>query len=289
MEKKRRLNNFPKNRFKFLWVVALRCEANALIIKFKLRSFSSRSNFPIYLNYENGHALVISGVGSVKSGVAAMYLNNIVCPGPYAAWINIGIAGHCESPVGTFFQAIKVVNRDSGESFFPGLRLPDVPNIGELNTVSRPESKFDFPGLYDMEASGFCEIAPSFSCNELTFVFKIVSDTSETSKSLISNKMVLELFEKNLLAIDILLKTISRLVSQEEVRLADPVKIEEITSSLHFTETNYIRLQKLHQKWCCVFPEKSLCEKARKFSSAKDLLMSMESDIAEKVENWSLK
>ena len=289
MEKKRRLNNFLKNKFKFLWVVALRCEANALISKFKLKSISSRSNFPIYLNHENGHALVISGVGVVKSGVGAMYLNNVACPGPYAAWINIGIAGHCESPVGTFFQAIKVVNRDSGKSFFPGLRLSDVPNIGELQTVSSPESKFDFPGLYDMEASGFCEVAPSFSCNELTFVFKIVSDSPEKPKSLISNKMVLELFEKNLLTIDILLKTISRIVSQEEVRLADPVKIEEITSSLHFTETNYFRLQKLCQKWCCVFPEKSLYEKASKFSSAKDLLKSMELDIAEKIQNWSFK
>lgn len=289
MQKKRPFNNFSKNEFKFLWVVALRCEANGLIKKFKLKSFSSRLNLPIYLNHENGHALVISGVGAVKSGVAAMYLNNVVCPGPYAAWINIGIAGHCESPVGTFFQAIKVVNRDSGKSFFPGLRLSDVPNIGELHTVSSPESKFDFPGLYDMEASGFCEVAPSFSCNELAFVFKIVSDSPEKPKSLISNKMVLELFEKNLLTIDILLKTISRIISQEEVRLADPVQIEEITSSLHFTETNYFRLQKLYKKWCCVFPEKSLCEKARKFSLAKDLLNSMELDIAEKVENWPLK
>ena len=85
--------NNTNQELKFFWVVALRPEANALIKKFNLKSFSNHCNFPIYINRKNGHALVISGVGSIKSAVATMYLNNTFNPGQFVAWINIGIAG----------------------------------------------------------------------------------------------------------------------------------------------------------------------------------------------------
>ena len=69
------MNNI-NHELKFFWVVALRAEAQVLIKKFHLKNFSNSSGLPIYINRENGHALVISGVGSIKSALATMYLNN---------------------------------------------------------------------------------------------------------------------------------------------------------------------------------------------------------------------
>ena len=241
--------NDTNQELKFFWVVALRPEANALIKKFDLKSFSNHCNFPIYINRKNGHALVISGVGSIKSAVATMYLNKTFNPGQFVAWINIGIAGHFQGPVGTLFQVIKVVNNDNGKSFFPGLRFSKLAKAAELYTVSSPENEFTLPVLYDMEAAGFCEIAPSLSCNELTFVLKIVSDTSEQSQSLITKKMIADLFEKNSAIIDNLVQAVVKIVERERARLGDPIEMDGIMCSLHFTETNRLRFRKIYKKW----------------------------------------
>ena len=281
--------NNTNQEFKFFWVVALRPEANALIQKFNLKSFSNHLNFPIYINRKNGHALVISGVGSIKSAVATMYLNNTFKPGQFVAWINIGIAGHFQGPVGTLFQAIKVVNNDNGKSFFPGLRFSKLAEPAELCTVSSPENEFTLPALYDMEAAGFCEIAPSLSCNELTFVLKIVSDTSEQSQSLITKKMIADLFKKNSAMIDNLLQAVVKIVDRERARLGDPIEMDGIMCSLHFTETNRLRFRKIYKKWWCLFPNKSLVDRAQKASSAHDLMQSMELDIASEAQSWKLK
>ncbi len=277
------------HEFKFFWVVALPAEAHVLIKKFHLKKYLNFSKLPIYINRENGHALVISGVGSIKSAVATMYLNNALNPGQFAAWINIGIAGHFQGPVGTLFQAIKVVNNDNGKFFFPGLRFSKLAKAAELHTVSSPESEFSLPVLYDMEAAGFCEIAPSLSCNELTFVLKIVSDTSAHSQSLVTKKMITDLFEENSTIIDHLLQAIANVVTREEVRLGDPVEMDEIMSSFHFTETNRLRFRKVYKKWWCLFPNKSLVDTAQKASSARDLMQRMELDIASETQSWKLK
>ncbi len=282
------MNNI-NHELKFFWVVALRPEANVLIKKFNLKSFPSYSNFPIYVNREDGHALVISGVGSIKSAVATMYLNNAFNPGQFVAWINIGIAGHFQGPVGTLFQAIKIVNNDNGKSFFPGIRFSKLAKTGELYTVSSPENEFALPVLYDMEAAGFCEIAPSLSCNELTFVLKIVSDTLEHSQSLVTKKFITDLFERNSNIIDNLLQAIERIVAREEVRLRDPIEMDEIVSLMHFTETNRLRFRKVYKKWRCLFPNRPLLDRAQEASSAKDFTKRMELDIALEAENWKLK
>ena len=281
--------NDTNQELKFFWVVALRPEANALIKKFNLKSFSNHLNFPIYINRKNGHALVISGVGSIKSAVATMYLNKTFNPGQFVAWINIGIAGHFQGPVGTLFQVIKVVNNDNGKSFFPGLRFSKLAKAAELYTVSSPENEFTLPVLYDMEAAGFCEIAPSLSCNELTFVLKIVSDTSEQSQSLITKKMIADLFKKNSAMIDNLLQAVVKIVDRERARLGDPIEMDGIMCSLHFTETNRLRFRKIYKKWWCLFPNKSLVDRAQKASSAHDLMQSMELDIASEAQSWKLK
>ena len=281
--------NNTNQELKFFWVVALRPEANALIKKFSLKSFSNHCNFPIYINRKNGHALVISGVGSIKSAVATMYLNKTFNPGQFVAWINIGIAGHFQGPVGTLFQVIKVVNNDNGKSFFPGLRFSKLAKAAELYTVSSPENEFTLPVLYDMEAAGFCEIAPSLSCNELTFVLKIVSDTSEQSQSLITKKMIADLFKKNSAIIDNLVQAVVKIVERERARLGDPIEMDGIMCSLHFTETNRLRFRKIYKKWWCLFPNKSLVDRAQKASSAHDLMQSMELDIASEAQSWKLK
>ena len=273
---------------RFCWVVALQSEAKPLIQMFAMKILSNRSLFPIYSHPENGHALVISGVGQVKSAAAAMFLRDQLDVKDFAAWINIGIAGCLKGPVGSIYQALKVVNKESEKSFFPGTSFSKIVRGTPLITVGQPETDFSNPCLYDMEASGFCEIAPLFSCNELTYVFKIVSDTPEDPKSLISKSFVTSLIEKNKEVIFELVESIDKLVREEERRLMVPDELQKALVSYHFTATNRARFHRVYKKWRSIFPSRSLIDCKQPPSSANELISKLENDLSSEAENWKL-
>ena len=273
---------------RFCWVVALQSEAKPLIQMFAMKILSNRSLFPIYLNHENGHVLVISGVGQVKSAAAAMFLRERLDIQDFAAWINIGIAGCFKGPIASIHQALKVVNDESGKSFFPGTSFSKIVRGTPLVTVGQPETNFSTPTLYDMEASGFCEIAPFFSCNELTYVFKIVSDTPEAPKSLITKDFATSLIEKNKEVIFELVEAIDKLVQEEEKRLGVPDELQKALVSYHFTATNRARFHRVYKKWRSIFPSRSLIDCNQPPSSANDLISKLETDLSIEAENWKL-
>ena len=70
------VENNSELQFKFCWVIALRAEAAPLIDSFNMKIVENKSLFPIYANEETGHALVISGIGSIKAAAAATFLKN---------------------------------------------------------------------------------------------------------------------------------------------------------------------------------------------------------------------
>ena len=104
-----------------------------------------------------------------------------------------------------------------------------------------------------------------------------------------TKKMIADLFKKNSAMIDNLLQAIVKIVDRERARLGDPIEMDGIMCSLHFTETNRLRFRKIYKKWWCLFPNKSLVDRAQKASSAQDLMQSMELDIASEAQSWKLK
>ena len=243
MKQVKRKNQLPIDDLKFCWVIALRAEAHPIIATFDMKIISNKLLFPVYINSKNGHALVVSGIGSIRSAAAATYLKTLLEINEYAAWINVGIAGYFKEPVGKIFQALKVLNQDTGQSFFPGLRFSKIVSGSSLSTVSQPEGIFHDETLYDMEAAGFCEIAPLFSCNELTYVFKVVSDTPSENKSLLTKTIITELVQKNMGSLSELISAIGKLVEDERERLSIPPEIVNITEGFHFTENNTHKLK----------------------------------------------
>ena len=272
----------------FCWVVALKAEAQPLISILNLRSISNDLNFPIYTNAETGHALVISGVGNVKSAVAATYLRIVCKVKSFAAWINFGIAGYYSEPVGQIIQAIKVSDLARNKSYFPGVRLTKIIAIAPLYTVSQVEKAYSQPVLYDMEAAGFCEIVPSFCCNELIFVLKVVSDTPKTSAETVSKKQIKKLILQNTEKIYELISEISHIVDSEKARLSIPEEVFNCLEIHHFSATNRHRLLQVYRKWKTAFPERSLIDSSRSISSAKGLIYCLESELKIAAKDWKL-
>ena len=288
MSKVTGVDNNSKLRFKFCWVIALRSEATPLIEAFNMKIVENKSLFPIYANKETGHALVISGIGSIKSAAAATFLKNYLKISDYSAWINLGIAGFFKDPIGDIYQANKVVSKESGAAFFPGLRLSKLIPAAILFTVSKPENGYKAKALYDMEAAGFCEMAPSFSCNELTYVIKIVSDTPNASSSLITKHLVHELIEKQLSKISDILSEIEILIEEERKRLSIPNEVLEFEKRFKLTETNKYKFREIYRKWKVTFPSRNLDLSEFLNAKPREIILKLEREVLANAKDWNM-
>ena len=274
---------------KICWVIALEPEAKPLIDLFDLHPLSNNLNFPVYMNPKSGHALVISGIGSSKAAAAATYLKMLFNVQRYVAWINIGIAGFCEEPIGQLFQAIKVHDTARKTSYFPGFRLSKIVKCQTLHTVAQPETKYSEAVLFDMEASGFCEIASMFSCNELVFVLKIVSDTPKSPVSLVSREAITQLIYQNKNKLRGIISRIEKLVNDEKKRLHVPEEVYQYFERYHFTQSNRYRFLQAYKKWKSAFPDGKLARTLAAGNSASELISNLESELFLAVKDWKLK
>ena len=274
---------------KICWVIALEPEAKPLIDLFDLHPLSNNLNFPVYINPKSGHALVISGIGSSKAAAAATYLKMLFNVQRYVAWINIGIAGFYDEPIGQLFQAIKVYDTARKTSYFPGFRLSKIVKCQTLHTVAQPETKYSEAVLFDMEASGFCEIASMFSCNELVFVLKIVSDTPKSPMSLVSKEAITQLIYQNKNKLREIISRIEKLVNDEKKRLHVPEEVYQYFERYHFTQSNRYRFLQAYKKWKSAFPDGKLARTLAAGNSASELISNLESELFLAVKDWKLK
>ena len=274
---------------KICWVIALEPEAKPLIDLFDLHLLSNNFNFPVYINLKSGHALVISGIGSSKAAAAATYLKMLFNVQRYVGWINIGIAGFCEEPIGQLFQAIKVHDTARKTSYFPGFRLSKIVKCQTLHTVAQPETKYSEAVLFDMEASGFCELASMFSCNELVFVLKIVSDTPKSPVSSVSREAITQLIYQNKDKLREIIGHIEKLVNDEKKRLHVPEEVYQYFERYHFTQSNRYKFLQAYKKWKSAFPDGKLARTLAAGNSASELISNLERELFLAVKDWKLK
>ena len=267
------------------WVIALRAEAAPIIKFLKLKNVNTQSNFTIYANEELGHALIISGVGAIKSAAATAFLKAYFNIKNHAAWINLGIAGYYTEPVGNIYQAIKVFSPVHQRTFFPGFRFSKIIPGTSLLTVNKAETNYNNLVLYDMEAFGFCEVASAFSCNELIFVFKIVSDTPENPIKKLKSSIIGDLINENLRGLKELLSEINKLSELEIERLKIPDEVIEIENSIHFSKTNSFKFRQLYKKWKFANPRKTLKDLHFSKKNAKEIISVLENNISSNKKN----
>ena len=167
---------------------ALACEAKAFITQFKLKKDLKHHPFTIYSNEQI--VLTITGSGKIAMAAAVAYSLALFESIENPVLINAGIAGHQTAALGTLFSVYKITDADSGKNYYPqsiikidGLSLA-------LCTVSKPNPHYQDNDLYEMEASGFYEIASRFTTTELIQIFKIVSDNQLIGIDAINAKKV---------------------------------------------------------------------------------------------------
>jgi adenosylhomocysteine nucleosidase len=165
-----------------LWVhfiVALPGEAKALIAHYRLKRRMDEDSFPVF--ERDGITLTVCGIGKAAVAAAVAYTHVLFGKQRNVIWLNVGVAGHREQPLGSVWIAHRITDADTGRQWYPPLCFRAACPSADLRTVSRPETEYADSSLYDMEASAFFETASRFSTTELVHCLKIVSDNRDNS------------------------------------------------------------------------------------------------------------
>lgn len=230
-------------------VAALSCEARPLLDHFKLRRVEEAHGLAVYSDEHRLIWLVVSGIGRQAAMTATAYLAGLSEAHRGSAWLNVGIAGHAQLPIGECRMIHKITDAATGETHYPPLILGKAIATAPLVTVSEPQREVISQVLVDMEGSAFYHAASAFSTAELIHCLKVVSDHGvgegeKPSKASVSAliKSQLPLIEK---AADLLLER-SQAVTQ---RFSNPAYFRAIVGEFHFTETQKNQLKECLRRW----------------------------------------
>ncbi|OED43394.1 hypothetical protein AB833_03870 [Chromatiales bacterium (ex Bugula neritina AB1)] len=162
-------------------VVALPSEAQPLIDAFGLSRQQQSQAFPVYQSADC--CLVVSGIGRCHSAAATAWLAALN-PVKNAAWVNIGIAGHKNKPVGSAFCAHSIEDMAVSRTWYP-VQIASTLDSLALQTTDYPIINYGNNTLHDMEASGYVQIALKYSTAELVQCVKVISDNENSPASTI--------------------------------------------------------------------------------------------------------
>jgi len=205
------------------------------------------------------------------------YTNNYTSNRSHNCWINFGIAGHLNAPLGSVYAAHRVTDYHSSKVWYPPqIRTPVA--TSNLTTVDQPLEHYLAEQLHDMEASGFIEIARMFASAELIQCLKVVSDNSESPFSRFNPKSSRELISHNLGAI--------MSVAEHIVELAkslDTTNVElapEFCEKWRFTVAQTVKLERLLQRYTALNGTMTeIPDELTEVRSAKAVLMWLETKL----------
>jgi hypothetical protein len=239
----------PSLRF----VVALQAEARPLAERFGFEPLSESHAFHVYRG-ERGWAIV-AGTGKAAAAAATAYLHLLSGGEPGQVWLNVGIGGHSQRPVGDAFIAHKIQDGASGVSWYPPL-VVDLPcPAAPVLTVERVEEEYTPLWVHDTEAAGFYPTACRFSTSELVQCFKIISDNPEvTLERSPSSSFVERLIRDNLDRIESFGNALLGLARELAALAADPPGYREILARWPFTLAEQRRLRRLLERLAVLAP-----------------------------------
>ncbi len=227
-------------------VTALRCEADPLIAHLGMTA-AAAGPFPIYR--ADDIWLIVSGVGKTASAAATTMLYGQRAAVRDQAWLNVGLAGHADAPLGEVLLAHKIRDVGSDAVWYPPLLTTPPCATVCVRTVDRVERRYADGAAYEMEAAGFYPTACRLTTAELALVLKVVSDNLQTPPEQINAARARALIEGCLPVVDRLLDDLRELASET----APPPLLEEdlelFGDRWRFSVTQLRQLKRLLYRW----------------------------------------
>lgn len=159
-------------KFNIVVIIAHLGEARSL---FNLADYEEISKYPLLSYRKHNRIIVISGEGRFQAAAAVMHAKGL-CEHKIIFWLNIGCAGHPSLKLGTVVQAGKIKDCENGRSWFPSTPFSRKIPIIEVKSFEKPVNHYEEEICYDMEASGFIELAQKDAIPEQLVVLKIICD-----------------------------------------------------------------------------------------------------------------
>ncbi len=243
-------------------VVALPAEAAPLIDGFglrpaggshgKLEGTAAGGRSPrVFCDAATQTWLVISGVGREAATAAVSSLPEA----PGAAWLNLGVAGHRDTRLGTPVLAHRVVDDTTGRAWYPPLLFtPPVETLG-VRTVDRACLDYPTPDAYEMEAAGFYAAASRRSGHELVHCFKVISDNHANPASRLTAARVTDLVARNLESIGEVVEALRELSTDqalEHVRRTEPPGLVSLRGTVRLSTTQRRQLRRLLRRFAAL-------------------------------------
>lgn len=240
------------------FVIALHAEAKPIIEHFSLKKIQTRQPFPTYTSQD--YSLIISGIGRCNSAAATTWLASLSHSTNARTddiWLNVGIAGHKDQPLGKLMCSHKITEQSTNKSWYP-VQIKSMVESSNLLTLDQVTTDYIENSLHDMEASGFYASALRFTTTELAQCLKIVSDNNQNSIENISKEFVHELIESNIASI----KSVSDYLVEISLDSLPPDTLDldldleqSITQRWKFSVTQTRQLQRLLQRYSVISGE----------------------------------
>ena len=183
-------------------ICALKHEARLIIERYQLVHDGAALTFTTYSNKDKGISLTVTGVGKQAAAEGTQFAADFHEAREHDAWLNIGIAGHRNQPIGKPLLASRVTEAQERQIWYPQLSFPTSLDTLPLTTLAQPAAAYLEHDMMDMEAAGFFRSACRHAPLDLIHSLKIISDNEEHPSEKISKQSVLDLFNANLAEID---------------------------------------------------------------------------------------
>lgn len=257
---------------------ALACEARPLISVWQLKKLTA-SNQPFTIYADARRAVVVTGIGKVAMAGAIGYAMALFAGPAMPVMLNLGIAGHRHRPLASLVLAHKIIDIETGRCFYPQLPFSISVPTHAISTHPAPNADYAADDLFDMEASGFYEMAIKFSSNELIHAVKIISDNQRSPVTAIKETLVEQWITQQLPAIEALLETLMRQNAGQSAE--DSQLYERLLKEFRFTVSGCFKLKALLRRWRVLKGDEPLIWQNRQLKSGKEFLRWLEEQLDE--------
>jgi nucleoside phosphorylase len=250
---------------------ALACEAQPIIQNFKLTELKQFNLFRLYQSKDKEINLTITGIGKLNAASAVSYhyasLNTIASD----IWLNIGVAGNKNIAIGEIRLANKITDEQTKACWYPQIIFKVPCDSISLTTLDDPSTNYK-DDLFDMEASGFYQMAIRLGTAELIHCIKIISDNTEQPTSTVNADKVKKMISAKMKIIEQTIEQLKPLSLELNTVISEPAHYSNFIKLWHFTQSEKTQLSCLLRQWNLRLPDDEIMQHVSELKTGKSVL-----------------
>ena len=259
---------------------ALPCEAETLIQHFKLTELKEHDLFRLYLSDDKAISLAIMGIGKMNAAAAVTYHHACLQTTPADIWLNIGVAGHASLAIGEACLVNKITDEQLATTWYPQILFKSDCISTPLITHDAPSTEYQ-DALFDMEASGFYQMALRLGTAELIHCLKIVSDNQAHPAEKINADGVKTLIAKHKTTVEQLIESLKPLSEELDSIKSEPEHYQTLIEQYHFTQSERLQLARLLRQCAVRFPDEDIMQTVNDTKTGKALNNKLQAKLTE--------